>query len=486
MRSLLPAFAFLLLSQTFASAQGIKAYEKHSLFYNPQSGPYAEVMIAVESRSLTPVVKGNSQQRGAAITIMIRNGDTVFTYDRFILWSPTEAPNSDTAYLIHTQRRLALEDGAWILDVELEDLGDSSRKINLVPASLLCSFRTGRTHVSDISLLQSARPSKTAGPFVKNGWRMVPRLFAFYPDSVNSLPFYAEVYLNDSTLWGQDLLLVYSIHQRGSPRVAGDFQMYEKIKGQAVYPVFQTMNIQDLPSGNYELVIEVRNRENNLLFEKRQFFQRSSQHAVAELQNVSLTQIEGTFVEDMPYSLIAGYLEAMKPIASTLEQRAITDLVNTGDSLLTKQYFYNFWLKRNLDDPESAWKQYKKAVDYVDRVFAASNRPGWFTDRGRVYLVYGPPTEVTQSPSEAGALPYEIWQYNIIPNNETNVIFVFMEEDMTSNDYRLIHSTATGELHNSNWKTLIYRNFEMLNTHDLENTETTPKFGNNPAEQLPR
>ena len=44
--------------------------------------------------------------------------------------------------------------------------------------------------------------------------------------------------------------------------------------------------------------------------------------------------------------------------------------------------------------------------------------------------------------------------------NETNVIFVFVNEDGVTNRYRLIHSNATGELRNQNWKSVISRGFQ--------------------------
>jgi len=246
------------------------------------------------------------------------------------------------------------------------------------------------------------------------------------------------------------------------------------------------MDIHGLPSGNYDLVLEVRSRDNTLLATNKAFFQRSSRYEVADLQNLYLTDIDQTFVEAMTDKDIADYLPTMKIIASAVEQRAIADLLTIDQPEMKKKFFYNFWLIRNLENPEKAWSRHKQAVDYADRLYETSNRAGYLTDRGRVYIQYGPPTEITASPSEANAAPYEIWQYNRIPNNETNVIFVFSEKDLSNNDYFLIHSDATGEIHNERWKMDLYQNFEMYNSNDLDKTNPDPNFGTKPSGQYPR
>jgi hypothetical protein len=113
------------------------------------------------------------------------------------------------------------------------------------------------------------------------------------------------------------------------------------------------------------------------------------------------------------------------------------------------------------------------------------NRHGFETDRGRVYLQYGPPTELHESRFEAGTKPYEIWQYNIIPNNETNVVFVFYDDDLVSNDYHLIHSTATGEVYNEQWKLYLNDNFNYEEIKDFDNTAPRDRMGSQTYDVVP-
>ena len=77
--------------------------------------------------------------------------------------------------------------------------------------------------------------------------------------------------------------------------------------------------------------------------------------------------------------------------------------------------------------------------------------PGWRTDRGRVYIIYGPPDEVERYPYSENMKPYEIWHYY---NLQGGVIFVF--GDRTGfGSYELLHSTLVGEIKNEEWMYLL-------------------------------
>ena len=77
----------------------------------------------------------------------------------------------------------------------------------------------------------------------------------------------------------------------------------------------------------------------------------------------------------------------------------------------------------------------------------ALDKEGWQTDRGRVYMIYGEPSEIERFPNETNTKPYEIWHYNEI---EGGVVFIF--GDITGfNDYQLLHSTKRGEIRDDYW-----------------------------------
>ena len=120
-----------------------------------------------------------------------------------------------------------------------------------------------------------------------------------------------------------------------------------------------------------------------------------------------------------------------------------------------QQFLFNFWSKRSPMNPKQGFEEYLSAVRRVNMSFKTSSYPGYRTDRGYVFLKYGQPDKIMESPNEPGAYPYEIWHYYEVANQH-NKRFVFMSKDSAANDYQLIHSDVVGEINNPRWQLEIY------------------------------
>lgn len=99
-----------------------------------------------------------------------------------------------------------------------------------------------------------------------------------------------------------------------------------------------------------------------------------------------------------------------------------------------------FWERRN-PNPGSEENTFKE--EHYARFAYANERfagpiPGWKTDRGRIYIVYGPPDEREEHPGRAdtssatGTLPQrfstEVWRYNFIEGLGYGVFFVLLDK----------------------------------------------------------
>ncbi|MFN3821263.1 MAG: GWxTD domain-containing protein [bacterium] len=98
-----------------------------------------------------------------------------------------------------------------------------------------------------------------------------------------------------------------------------------------------------------------------------------------------------------------------------------------------EEAFLNFW-NRNFPTPgervNGKMIEYYSRIDYANHHFS-SNRSGWETDRGKIYIIYGPPVSVERSGfNEQGSL--EIWYYPHLGKR-----FVFRDE-FGFGDFRLI------------------------------------------------
>ena len=75
-----------------------------------------------------------------------------------------------------------------------------------------------------------------------------------------------------------------------------------------------------------------------------------------------------------------------------------------------------FWRRRDpsAGTPDNEYRsQYLECYAFVARAFSAG-RPGWSTDRGRIYLILGPPHSIERNPMGRYGLerPSEIWTFN--------------------------------------------------------------------------
>jgi len=79
----------------------------------------------------------------------------------------------------------------------------------------------------------------------------------------------------------------------------------------------------------------------------------------------------------------------------------------------------DFWERRDSDPTteENEFKEtYLSRVDEAKRLFS-SGKPGWLTDRGEIFILFGPPTHMDKYPMGfgPGSRPREIWYYGNFP-----------------------------------------------------------------------
>jgi GWxTD domain-containing protein len=115
------------------------------------------------------------------------------------------------------------------------------------------------------------------------------------------------------------------------------------------------------------------------------------------------------------------------------------------------QFIQQFWLRRD-PTPDTEENEYKeehyRRIAYANEHFA-SGIPGWKTDRGRIYIMYGPPDEIDSHPSggtyerpieegggETSTYPFEDWTYRYIAGIGSNIKIEFVDPTM-SGEYHI-------------------------------------------------
>jgi GWxTD domain-containing protein len=110
------------------------------------------------------------------------------------------------------------------------------------------------------------------------------------------------------------------------------------------------------------------------------------------------------------------------------------------------RFVLEFWEHHN-PNPGSKENQFKeehyRRIAFSNEHFAA-NMPGWKTDRGHVYIIYGPPDSIIKH-SFVGATPAEeLWKYRHLPAVGGDVSLQFVDR-CACGEYALV-----GNLPNSN------------------------------------
>ncbi len=135
-------------------------------------------------------------------------------------------------------------------------------------------------------------------------------------------------------------------------------------------------------------------------------------------------------------------------IISDEERKAFHGL-NTDEE--REQFIEQFWLRRD-PTPDTAENEFKeehyRRIAYANDHYA-SGIPGWKTDRGRIYITFGPPDEIDAHPSggsyerpmeegggETSTFPFEDWRYRYIDGIGTNINIEFVDPTM-SGEYKL-------------------------------------------------
>ena len=440
---------FILLLPFFSLATP-KIYFDYKVFYTPTHQPYVETLLQFSASSLKFIAnqKGNLESK-LEITQIYKVDDSIVIADKYMVQSPEMLDSTVEDY--YDVKRFQLSPNTYTLEIIIKDLlnGESVEgEIQII----VPDYNENEITFSSIELIQSASKTSDKNDFVKNGYLILPYLTNYFPPQNDKIASYFEIY-NTNKILGQDnkYLLTYEIEDYLSSQKIQDIFKLQKFSSASITPVIAVLPIEQLHSGDYNLVISLYDSTNTIVKQEKLFFQRRNDNdemAQLSLENLDISQ---SFTNDIYYDSIPFYLNSLWPIAGIADRGTILSLLKTTDTASMQKYFHAFWVKTNQASPFEAWVKYKDQVMYCEEQFSTQIKHGFETDRGRIYLKYGAPDFVMDRPSEPSAYPYQIWKYYRI-GNFSNIRFIFYNPDLVTNDYPLLHSELRGELQNYRWQ----------------------------------
>ena len=588
-KTFLVTIALLVAAVMPATAQ-MQALFGYSTFYLPESNrPYVETYLQFDAWTMQFEQLENGVYRATVeVTIVARQGDSVCYVKKYDLNSPTLGSLDEMDFSFIDVQRFSLGNGVYTLDLSLRDK-NAEAPAAMVTEKLIINYDNSHPALSSLQPMAEATPTVKQNILSRGGYDMEPYVSDFYPQQVEQINFYYEIYNIDQELGRKPFVTMAYIEQYETGARFDNMQHVSRKNSAKLVPVYGSIDIADLPSGNYNLVVELRNRDNQTMLYKKVPFYRSNPGVKGQELSDFAATFAGKYTDE---DQLNTYIDALWPIASEMERSVSKDIIRHVGLLEEKQAFlYRFWVARDRMAPEAEWMNYKQRVEYVQANFSyprvpdkpfypdvisydasddvaltinltedihkgdvynvqivndekmwerigqvkvvnvfeekgvancevikgdeavlnaiktstiirlISNTkytPGIHSDRGRVYLQYGPPdfirdeknyvsanrigegnvhaTEIAHSAVQAGNirssapdemyqgksqghiyyLPYQLWRYNKLKTDDENRVFLFWDEHR-SGYYTLLNSNARGEVQDPMWERRLSR-----------------------------
>lgn len=228
--------------------------------------------------------------------------------------------------------------------------------------------------------------------------------------------------------------------------------------------------LDTLPSGVYFLVTTLSysasNNVHNVTNEKKFFIynpEKPPQHRIFFTENELFEKSEFATINEIRIDE-----EFLK--ASVIAEPTEIDLFKTLTTLEAKQRFlFRFWYIRDSDTltlVNETLQEFRRREEFANTFFNTGNfRSGWSSDRGKVLLKYGFWSTRDITEGHFGYNSYEEW---FMEGVQGGVRFIFVDRQGNGH-FRLVHSTARGEVYNENW----YNDF-VPSTRDIRQDDANP------------
>lgn len=356
----------------------------------------------------------------------------------------------ETSSMVDVLRYL-MQPGIYSVSFYIEDLNNSENHFTTTKEVKVGIFSHEKICSSDIQLASSIKKAAmdTNNVFWKNGFEIIPNTSCMYSKKKPILYYYLESYNSDK-------ILKNGIYKSKTFITSSDGNIVNKPRTQKKKALSSSVEvgqllIASLPSETYHFNFEIYDMQDSLkqsTVKKFYVFNPTIEATEEqEKENIESAVLKSEFA-DMDEKQLDSEFELTRYF-TLKEQKKIYKKLENADA--KRKYIYEVWKKMD-PTPHTETNEYKfeykRRIEQANRNYRSYSRKGWKTDRGRVYILYGPPTDVERNPNNPTAFAHEIWHYDTI---EGGVIFVFADFQEFG-EYLQIHSSKRGEPINYNWQ----------------------------------
>lgn len=475
----------ILLLLLFPATKGLSqiiTYFNTGAFNVPGKKPFLETYLTLIGNSFAYKKTGGNYLNSVNINLLILKDSTIVTANKYNIIGPAFSDTLKAPSFIDNQR-YPLDNGIYTLQLTISDNNNPKQKPVEIKQRFVMSFNTSQIESSSIQVIESYNKAPNPTPLTKSGYDLIPYNVNYFPEIQKELSFYFEAYNTDTVLGkNQPFIFYYYIENNDNLNKLNSFGSFKKQTANKVNPLLAKIDISKLGSGNYNLVLEIRDSKNLIQLQRKYFFQRLNKSAdIVYLANMGESKTVADFFGNCNNAdTLKMFVECLWPISNTTDKERVVNQSVKKDKELMKKFVIDFWQRRAADTGNALkmWAEYYKNVQEVMVLFKCGKQPGYYTERGRVYLQYGAPNQRSVQNNDMNTFPYEIWQYyrlNDKTNGQffTNRKFVFVNKNIADDCHTLIHSDTRGEIYNDRWRFEITRR----NNNGIANPDATGPAG---------
>ena len=265
------------------------------------------------------------------------------------------------------------------------------------------SFNSNQLALSDIQIATLIEPSAQKSNFTKNGRKIISNPSRIFNSDFLYAEFYFEVYNLSVKAENQSNSFTFSYFvEDENNKIVTDFTKVIDKPGTASAINFP-VSINNLHAGKYQVIIEIIDNDTK----------------TKAINNTTFNIIRSPF--DLEFADYDKVLDILKAIADRTE---ITKLKNVSQRN-RQQAINEFWKSKDPtpDTPENEFMiEFYNRIAYANTAFPAPGIEGWRTDRGKIFIRYGLPDQISCPFTNYDWERYETWEYY-----RRNLKFVFID-----------------------------------------------------------
>jgi GWxTD domain-containing protein len=406
---------------------------------------YVEMYILLSSKSLE--FREEGEEYGARLSIEASVVDSAGEqkwsrqWRKEILVSSEEGLERGSSIL--DIAGLMVEPAFYTLKIDLRD--ELSGNTGSVTGELYVpAFPADTLSISQVEMALEITASQEEGDFVKNGLQILPNPTRIYGYKAPILYSYVEIY---DLRMGAGFDSTYTIQQKiynTSNELVKEYEPKTQRKPGRTCVEVGGINVLGLEPETYIYRIVVRDNANDAEVYSQRWFQVSSPAGDVQASSFESVALTPEAAEQQ------GNL--IKYIANKRELQTYQDLGLEGKT----RFLEEFWQRRD-PDPTAFGNEFReehtRRWNFANQQFSKFKQgDGWKSDRGRVYIIYGPPDDIERHPSDFSSVAWEQWFYYSL---EGGVHFVFADLSGFDN-FVLLHSNARNELRDWGWQEKLF------------------------------